>query len=279
MDKHERRYLSRRRIIGGAAAIVAALLTSACRIGWKGKNDLMARVTHRARRMTESGHLQTRPGQPVEDGPRGLQPLGLETGRDGLLYVPEGYQPDHPAPLIVMLHGAGGNAQGGIAPFQGLAEASGCILLAPESRDRTWDVILSDFGPDVAFIDRALAQTFGRYAIDPARCAVEGFSDGASYALSLGITNGDLFTHLIAFSPGFLAPEDQRGTPRIYISHGTSDAVLPIDQCSRRIVPRLKGAGYDVNYHEFDGPHTVTADIAGEGLDWFLGGPPPTGGQ
>lgn len=229
----------------------------------------MARIT-RSNVSTETGHLRARPGQPVAEGSRGLQPLDLASGRDGLLYVPESYRPDHPAPLVLMLHGAGGGAQGGIAPLQGLADRAGCILLSPESRGQTWDVILGGFGPDVAFIDRALAQTFNRYAIDPAHCAAEGFSDGASYALSLGITNGDLFTHLIAFSPGFLAPENERGMPRVYISHGTRDAVLPINQCSRRIAPLLDGAGYDVRYHEFDGPHTVPADIASEALDWFL---------
>lgn len=31
-----------------------------------------------------------------------------------------------------------------------------------------------------------------------------GFSDGASYALSLGLPNGNLFSHIVAFSPGFM---------------------------------------------------------------------------
>jgi predicted esterase len=86
------------------------------------------------------------------------------------------------------------------------------------------------------------------YAIDPARVAIGGFSDGASYALSLGLTNGDLFSHVLAFSPGFMAPAGQEGSPRIFVSHGTRDAVLPIDRCSRRIVPTLRRAGYDVAY-------------------------------
>lgn len=264
-------YLSRRRLLRGAA-VAAVPFLSAYTITPEKVHNRMARIRHRIVRTTEQGRLRARPGRPAEEGPRGLQPLGMETGRDGLLYVPDGYRPDRPAPLVVMLHGAGGDARGGIAPFRDLADLSGCVLLAPESRGRTWDVILDGFGPDVAFIDRALTQTFGRYAIDPDRCAVEGFSDGASYALSLGITNGDLFTHLIAFSPGFLAPGERQGTPRIYIAHGTGDAVLPIDRCSHAIVPILDDAGYGVRYHEFDGPHTVPAAIAGEALDWFLTG-------
>jgi phospholipase/carboxylesterase len=56
----------------------------------------------------------------------------------------------------------------------------------------------------------------------------------------VGITNGDLFTHVIAFSPGFLAPARQEGAPRLFISHGIHDTVLPIDRCSRRIVPLVQ---------------------------------------
>ena len=237
----------------------------------------MARLTRqRATPTAAEGRLHARPIAPADlatptDPPTpGLQPLGLGTDRDGLLFVPTGYRPDQPAPLVVMLHGAGGIARHGIDPFLALAEGAGLILLAPDSRGRTWDVILGAYGPDVAFIDRALDHVFAHYAIDPARVAAEGFSDGASYALSLGLTNGDLFRHLIAFSPGFAAPADQQGEPRLFVSHGIHDTVLPIDVCSRRLVPPLKRAGYDVTYHEFDGPHTVPSDIAQQALTWFL---------
>jgi phospholipase/carboxylesterase len=224
------------------------------------------------RERAAEGRLLARPRQPREAGPRGLHPLGLADGRDAFIHVPASYRPDRPAPLVVMLHGAGGSGRPHLRHLQSLAGETGMILLAPDSRLRSWDIIVQGgFGPDVAFLDRALAWTFERYAVDPARIAAEGFSDGASYALSLGITNGDLFSHVIAFSPGFMAPGGQEGAPRIYVSHGTRDAVLPIDSCSRRIVPRLKRAGYDVRYHEFDGPHTVPEELAREALDWFAG--------
>jgi phospholipase/carboxylesterase len=215
------------------------------------------------------GRLSARPSSPSEVGPIGLHPLGLDGARDGLVRVPAGYSVDRPAPLVLMLHGAGGDARGGLRPLEALADDTGAIILAVDSRRRSWDVIVGEYGPDVAFIDRALEQTFARYAIDPARVAVEGFSDGASYALSLGITNGDLFTHVLAFSPGFMAPGGQEGQPHIFVSHGTRDDVLPIDSCSRKIVPRIERAGYDVIYREFDGGHTVPPEIAQEAVGWF----------
>jgi predicted esterase len=206
----------------------------------------------------------------------GLQSLALGDQRDGLLYVPAGYHPDRPAPLVLMLHGANGNARRGIDALLGSADAFGLILLAVESRGRTWDVVLGGYGPDVAFLDGALAQTLARYAVDASRMAVEGFSDGASYALSLGIGNGDLFSHVMGFSPGFAAPAARAGAPRVFVSHGTRDQILPIDQCSRRLVPMLQQAGYDVTYREFDGPHAVPPEIVHEALAWFTG-PPPSG--
>ena len=118
-------------------------------------------------------------------------------------------------------------------------------------------MVLGGYGPDVAFIDAALTLTFSRYSVDPGRLGVEGFSDGASYALGLGLSNGHLFSHVLAFSPGFLSVIDREGSPRIFVSHGTSDSILPIDQCSRRIVPELRGQKYDVEYVEFEGDHEV----------------------
>jgi len=157
-----------------------------------------------------------------------------------------------------------------LALVRDFADAANLILLAPQSQGSSWDAIRGDFGPDVLAIDRVLEQTFTLYSIDPARLAVGGFSDGASYALSLGMTNGDLFTHVLAFSPGFAKPGKMQGRPYLFFSHGTRDRVLPVERCSRLIVEQARAGGYKVLYLEFDGTHTVPALIAGEAVKWFL---------
>jgi predicted esterase len=121
-------------------------------------------------------------------------------------------------------------------------------------------------GPDVHRIDRLLTGLLGAYPVRD--LLIGGFSDGASYALSLGLANGDLFDGIIAFSPGFAAPPVTYGRPRVFVSHGTADRVLPIDRCSRRIVPRLTASGYDVTYHEFAGGHEVPDDVVRHALTW-----------
>ena len=185
--------------------------------------------------------LRARPVATAGVGPVGLRALELGAGREGYLYVPPTYRAEHPAPLAVLLHGAGEDARDGLALLRSQADGAGIILLAPSSREYTWDIIADrSYGPDVVAIDRTLESTFSRYAVDPARVALGGYSDGASYALALGILNGDLFTHLLAFSPGFVVPSGQKASPRIFVSHGTRDRWLPIDRCSRVVVPQLE---------------------------------------
>ncbi len=222
-----------------------------------------------------AGRLVTRPGSgvPSSEIQRGLQTLGLDRDEDAILYVPESYRHEQPAPLVVLFHGAGGDARAGISPLLNHADMVGALLVAINSREGTWDIITSGgFGADIALLERALQVTFSRFAVDASRIAAAGFSDGASYALSVGLTNGDLFTAIMAFSPGFLAPGEVAGQPRIFISHGTQDVVLPIDQTSREIVPQLQSAGYAVEYVEFDGLHSVPDDIVEDALDWWLDG-------
>ena len=117
----------------------------------------------------------------------------------------------------------------------------------------------------------ALLQRFSR-RVPLSRVVLAGFSDGASYALSLGMTNGDVVDSVVAFSPGFEAAAELRGRPRVYVSHGPRDRVLPIDACSRRIVPRLRQRGYDVTYEEFDGPHEVPPEVRDAAAAWLTGG-------
>ena len=90
---------------------------------------------------------------------------------------------------------------------------TGMIIMSPQSQSSSWDVIRGGYGPDVEVMDQALHALFAKCNIDPGRCSIGGFSDGASYALSLGVTNGDLFSHIIAFSPGFMRPGSLVSSP------------------------------------------------------------------
>ena len=197
----------------------------------------------------------------VDDGLR-----DADAAQGAARYVPS-LAGGEPLRLVVMLHGAGGVAQRTLEILRDEADRHRLLLVAPQSTAATWDVLTGGYGPDVRNIDRLLTAAAARYPL--LGYTVGGFSDGASYALSLGLSNGDVFDSVIAFSPGFEAAELAVGRPRIFVSHGMQDTVLPIDRCSRRIVPALEGAGYDVTYHEFDGGHHVPVSMQRTAVAWL----------
>jgi phospholipase/carboxylesterase len=223
----------------------------------------VARLAFRQR--TASGSLEGR-----------YEPLGLGSDRDGVLYVPDAA--GRGAPLLVFLHGATGSGRAHLRPVLGAADRYGVILVAPDSRSgETWDLLVERrFGPDVAFLDEVLEAVVDRVPADVTRLAVGGVSDGASYALSLGLANGDVFSAVVAFSPGFLAVPEPVGKPRVFVSHGTEDRILPIDTCSRAFVPALQSAGYEVWFEEFQGGHSVPPAVADKAFRWWVEGSVPS---
>src|SRR5947207_15446311 len=94
------------------------------------------------------------PAGPVEPAPRkarlaarprvapltsldpGLRPLALDSGKDGLLYVPPGCAGGQPVPLVLMLHGAGGNSTNASRVLRPFADQADFLVVAPDSRGR-----------------------------------------------------------------------------------------------------------------------------------------------
>ena len=217
---------------------------------------------------SNDGRFTASPRDGVKQAAPGQTALGLDRDRDAILYVPK-TTGQGPLPLFVMLHGATQSAEDMFWYLGSTHEEAGIAVLAPNSRDTTWDAISGGFGADVVFVNNALDRVFQTASIDPSRIAIGGFSDGASYALALGLINADLFKSIIAFSPGFLLDDHPHGRPRIFISHGTHDRILPINRCGRPIASTLKSRGYDVTFREFDGDHEIPAEVVREGLSWI----------
>ena len=200
--------------------------------------------------------LRVRPHQPTTSVAPGEHALDLGGDRDGLLIVPQQYRPDKAAPLALMLHGAGGHARR-LASLLSMANSLGVVLLVPESRGTTWDAIRGSIRAR-----RGLHQPGAR----PDVHALRGGSPKARHRRLLRRRDLRPVARARQRQPlhardGVLAglhrcPPAVR-KPRIFISHGRSDTILPIDVTSRRIVPELEDAGYAVTYKEFDGPHAV----------------------
>ncbi len=209
--------------------------------------------------------------------PFGQSQLGLsDDGRDGMLLVPKSYRDTVPAPLLVMLHGFGGWADEMKSTY-GLAEEFGVVLVVPESRQLTWGQGAPGFDADVRYIGAAYRKVTSVVNIDPERVGLGGRSDGAGYALSMGLAYGDIFNHLIVLSGGLMAPIRRKGKPKIFIAHGTNDGQMPIDLTGRKYSATLKEEGYDVTYREYEGGHATPPAVVREAFRWLVGHDPKTG--
>ena len=242
-------------IAGGALASLA--VGSSCRRDWANL-PTDGRITARLHSPAKSAAGVTL-GKPIN--------LGLDRKRDAILYVPKSVA-NAPLPLLMFLHGATQSADDMAWYLDTAPDETGVAILAPNSRETTWDAITDSFGPDVQFLNQALERVFEMVNIDASRLAIGGFSDGATYAISLGLINGDLFKRVLGCSPGFLIDGAIRGKPSFFISHGTQDNILPIDRCGRRIASDLKERAYQVTFREFNGRHEIPGDVMREGLRW-----------
>jgi phospholipase/carboxylesterase len=207
---------------------------------------------------------------------------------DGALVYRPATAPAGPRPLLVILHGFGQDPTGFERSFKRWADRCGAVMIGPVARDVTWDMIATSraldtrrtrpsqppmrFGQDARRIDRDLAALFAAAPIDPARVALLGFSDGASYALSLGLANPELFRWVIALSPGFaLWPDRVALKQKIFIAHGTRDSRLDFSATRDGIVKPLRDAGLDVRFRQFDGDHVLVRPIVQESLKLAFG--------
>jgi len=215
------------------------------------------------------GRLHSRPGHPPSMEPLapGVHHLSFPNGRSALFHAPA--HPGHPLPLLVMLHGAGRLYGGGDQIVLAHATRLGACVVLPRAAGASWDAVRDHFGPDLEFIDRLLHWTFHRYPIAVDALSIAGFSDGASYALSVGMMNGDLFHDILAFSPGFARPLRRVGLPRVFVAHGVDDKMLSVER-GRMISNQLANEGYPVQYEEFDGAHLVSPEVAAPVLQRVL---------
>jgi phospholipase/carboxylesterase len=94
-----------------------------------------------------------------------------------VLYLPETAEPG--APLLIFLHSAMGAGHAHLRAALAAVDRYGVILVAPDSRGPTWDLIAEGrFGPDVACLDRVLDALADRVDADTERLAIGGCPTG-----------------------------------------------------------------------------------------------------
>lgn len=191
------------------------------------------------------------------------------------IVTPPVIETGHTHPLVVVLHGAGRQDELIVRGLQAERARRDAIFVVPRSASMTWDLIEGGPGADLAFLDGVLHSLYRRYRIDPARRAIAGFSDGASYALAVGLSNPHVFSAVMAWAAGFLAidpqhlaPDDPK--PRIYLEYGTHDQLFPFEQVAVPMRDTLTGLGYPLDFRaDQGGIHWPRRDLMADMLDWL----------
>jgi polyhydroxybutyrate depolymerase len=171
--------------------------------------------------------------------------------RSYLVHVPNRAGPQSPLPVVLMLHGGGGSAEGAMWETGWAHKADGAGFLAvfpnalardPKRRSsfsrnpQLWNDGSERFYPDqkavddVGFINALLNDLAARFPVDPKRVFVTGFSNGASMSFLVG---AQLSPRIAAIAPvaGALWQDSvalQQPVPMCYIT-GTEDPLNIIE--------------------------------------------------
>ena len=134
------------------------------------------------------------------------------------------------------------------------------------------------YGKDLKALDTSLADLFTKVAVDPAQIGMMGFSDGATYALSVGTANPELFKRVIVFSPGPAYLGKSAPDQYVFISHGEEDKVLSYAN-ARGFASKLRVRHVPVEFEKFTGGHEVPKAIQEKAFAFFRDPVAATGGS
>jgi phospholipase/carboxylesterase len=220
--------------------------------------------------------IQHKTPEPREEAsPTGQVRVENESSR-ALLMTPDRIDPERRYPLITVLHGAGRREEMLVKAYREEPEARDALFLIPRSYHPTWDLIASDDRPDLDFLEWAYDLIYRRYPVDTDRQGLVGYSDGASYALSVGLSNPGIFRAVMGWAAGFLVVDDaglsaEDPKPAVLLEYGTQDPVFPFERVAIPMRAELERRGYSVNFRvDEGGKHWPSGEFQREALDWFF---------
>jgi len=210
-----------------------------------------------------------------EAAPTGF--VRIERGASrAVLLTPSVIDPDRRYPLVTVLHGAGRQDEMLVRACGDEPEHRQAFFLIPRSVQSTWDLVVGGGRPDLDFLEFAFDLIYRRYPIDMGRQVLVGYSDGASYALSIALSNPQIFSAALCWAAGYvmLDPgtlELEHAKPRVYLEYGTHDELFPFDQIALPMRDNLRRAGYEVEFSvDEGGRHWPSGNFQREALDWYF---------
>jgi polyhydroxybutyrate depolymerase len=202
--------------------------------------------------------------------------------RSYLLTIPPQLSTRTSWPLLIMVHGAGGTAEGlhrWIAP-DSATTAAGFIAVYPQGLDRSWNVgcgACTSAGlngvDDIRFINTLIRQLADSLPIDTTRVFLGGHSLGAQFAHYYACESELAPAGVVAVSGLWLRRTAVRCKPRrdfpVMMIHGDRDRILPWTGPRRNIsalsMPEAWDRWYEVLGCTAEPVVTEGADRAGDG--------------
>jgi polyhydroxybutyrate depolymerase len=150
------------------------------------------------------------------------------------VHLPPAYDGQHNLPLVLALHGAGGDGKGmaKLTHFNTVADQGSFIVVYPDGINRRWSYDKALGGvDDVGFLVALVEQLEKDYTIDQQRVFVAGISNGGGMVEVLACERSDLFAAFadVAATLGSTAARlchPARPIPFLMI-HGTDDPLVP----------------------------------------------------
>jgi poly(3-hydroxybutyrate) depolymerase len=149
------------------------------------------------------------------------------TDRQWWLWLPTGYEPTKPYPVVFNFHGCGGNEN--IVPMPKVAGDKAILVRGAGINDSCWDQ--GPNGVDVKFFDQMLAEVAAKRCADTSRVFATGYSSGSWLVNSLECVRGDKLRATGTVAGGVQFGDD---TPcvgkvaRIFV-HDSDDPENPIE--------------------------------------------------
>lgn len=189
------------------------------------------------------------------------------SGESVYVYAPPTLKPDSPAPVMVVLHGFGGNARQFASYFKKVADENNMLVIAPRGSAHLGQLAYGwnnpgsprdiDFSKVANQISEAIDQVAQTHKLDRERIVVAGFSQGGAVALHLMASNPSKYAGVfaVAAAAGMISDEkwkkvESDPAPAVYLLAGQSDpAHAQVDHARHMIAD----AGYRVNFVEPEG--------------------------
>ena len=148
------------------------------------------------------------------------------------LFVPPGYDGHARLPLVLDLHGSGGNAAGQArnSGLETLSASERFIVATLEAEGARWNVPVQEGrADDVAYVGDVIAHVSARVCTDETRVYVTGFSGGGRMSSLLGCQLGSRIAAIAPVS-GLRFPGPCNGRPiPVLTFHGLADPQNPYD--------------------------------------------------